>query len=221
VIVTELSRQPPLSEEDEARAHCYALVSRLFYGPPDADFLRGLTAASGDAASSTTETAEADRALNKASSPIGYADAFLALQRAGRFADLESLREEYDDLFIGAGAARVTPYTSGHALPSAPDRHLVALREQLAAWGLARRDSVFEVEDHVSAVCDAMRWLIQAGHLLEEQRIFFDTYVYAGVGAFCEAVAASADTSFYRAAAALTRAFLAIEKESFELHGVE
>ena len=219
--MAELSPQPPLSQEDEARAHCYALVSRLFYGPPDADFLHALTTASRDAPTNVTDTTDADRALNEASSPIGYADAFLALQRAGRSADPDSLREEYDELFIGAGAARVTPYTSGYALPSAPDRHLVALRGQLTTWGLARRASAFEVEDHVSAMCDAMRWLIQAGHSLEEQRTFFDTYVHAGINGFCEAVAVSADTSFYRAAAALTRALLMIERESFEVHGAE
>jgi TorA maturation chaperone TorD len=159
--------------------------------------------------------------LNDASSPIGYADAFLALQRAAHSADLNSLREAYEDLFIGAGAARVTPYTSGYALPAGPDRHLVALREQLAAWGLVRRDSVFEVEDHVSGICDAMRWLIESGHSLEEQRAFFDAYVHPGIGALCEAVAVNTDTPFYRAAAALTRAFLAIERESFELHAAE
>jgi TorA maturation chaperone TorD len=216
--VAELSQQPVLSEEDEARAQCYALVSRLFYGPPDPDFMHSLTTAGPADRSSEANMADADAALCDASAPIGYVDAFRALQRAGRSADPSSLRQEYDELFIGAGAARVTPYTSGYALPNAPDRHLVALRAQLAAWGLARRDSVFEVEDHVSAICDAMRWLIEAGHSLEEQWSFFDAYVYTGIGPFCEAVAARADSLFYRAAAALTRVFLTIEKESFELH---
>jgi TorA maturation chaperone TorD len=163
----------------------------------------------------------ADDTLNDASSPIGYGDAFLALQRAAHSADLPSFREAYDELFIGAGAARVTPYTSGYALPAAPDRHLVALREQLAAWGLVRHDFVFEVEDHVSGICDAMRWLIESGHSLEEQRTFFDGYVHPGIDPMCEAVTVNTDTPFYRAAAALTRAFLAIERESFELHAAE
>ena len=218
--MAEFPQKPAPSEEDEARAHCYALVSRLFYAPPDTDFVRRLTALARDQ-SAVTDATHDDCTVTDASAPVGYADAFLALQRAADSADLNSLRETYEELFIGAGAARVTPYTSAYALTIAPDRHLVALREQLAAWGLVRRDSVFEVEDHVSGICDAMRWLIESGHSLDEQRAFFDAYVRPGIGPLCEAVAINTDTPFYRAAAALTRAFLAIEKEGFELHGAE
>ena len=120
-------------------------------------------------------------------------------------------------MFIGAGKALVTPYMSGYSLPNAPDRHLVSLREQLSAWGLTRRDAVFELEDHVSAICDAMRWLIEGEHPLDVQRAFFENYVYKGVGPFADAVHARAASAFYRAAAALTRAFLVVEKEGFAL----
>ena len=106
-------------------------------------------------------------------------------------------------------------------MPNAPDRHLLALRAHLAAWGLARRDAVFEVEDHVSAVCDVMRWLIEHDRPLEEQLPFFNDFVYTGVGTFCDAIDAAATTSFYRAVAAVARAFLLVEKEAFDLHATE
>ncbi len=217
--MAEAAAQSSLVEEDEARAHCYALISRLFYAPVDDALLHQLSRAGldVDAASVTGNTADPSEAPSAGS----FAQAFLALQSAARSGDLEGLRQQYDDMFIAAGKALVTPYTSGYALPSAPDRHLVALREQLAAWRLARRDSVFEVEDHVSAICDAMRWLIESARSLEEQRAFFDDYVYTGVGPFCAAVADTATTPFYRSAAALARAFLDVEKESFALHAAE
>jgi len=207
-----MSDSPPpltLAEEDLARAHCYALISRLFYAPPDAKLLESI-----GAAGSATEASAPD----ETSTSGAYTEAFIALQRACRAADLAALRQEYDDIFVGAGKALVTPYTSGYSLRNAPDRHLVALREQLSTWGLARRDAVFEVEDHVSGICDAMRWLIVGGHALEVQRAFFEEYVYTGVGPFCDAVDAHASaTSFYRAAAALSRAFLRVEQEGFAL----
>ena len=206
--MSDSPQAPTLAEEDLARAQCYALISRLFYAPPDATLVESLGGAGSASRASSPDEMPA---------PGGFAEALSALQRACRAADLEALRQEYDDIFVGAGKALVSPYTSGYSLPHAPDRHLVSLREQFSAWGLARRDAVFEVEDHVSALCDAMRWLIEGEHPLQVQRAFFEDYVYTGVGPFCDAIDARASTAFYRAAAALTRAFLVVEKEGFAL----
>jgi TorA maturation chaperone TorD len=197
--------------EDRARAECYALISRLFYAPPDRELLRNLSAG---APKATTENAPSETSGS-------YAGAFDALQRAARSADREAVRQEYDDLFVGAGKALITPYTSAYTVPNAPDRHLVALRGQLASWGLGRRDSVFETEDHVSAVCDVMRWLIERDHPLHEQRGFFAAFVYTGVGAFCRSVQSSASASFYRPVARLGHVFLEIENEAFALDVLE
>ena len=209
-----------ISEEDRARADCYALISRLFYGPPDVDLLKALAgepeAAPAGLALEPAGGLELER-IEEDVTPAGYAGAYAALREICAGADLRSVHEEYDELFISAGKALITPYTSGYAYPNAPDRHLVALREQLVGWGLARRDSVFEVEDHVSAICDVMRWLIEHDRPLAVQRAFFDEFVYAGVGTFCDAINANPGTSFYRAVAGLARAFLGVEREAFDM----
>ena len=204
-----------LEEEDRARAECYGLISRLLYAPADADLLRELAGPSQaqpvpDQESQTTDPA-----------PDAYPEALRRLQEAARRADAATLRQEYDDIFIGAGKALVTLYTSAYALPHAPDRHLLTLRERLMAWGLKRRDAVFELEDHVSAVCDVMRWLIERRRPLDDQLAFFNDFVYSGVGPFCAAIETRAHTAFYRCVAAFVRTFIAIEKEAFDLHGVE
>ena len=217
MIVEELDR--PLSEEDKARADCYALVSRLFYAPVDAELLSVLSDApklelsDGESLELVTWEIEADE--------TPYTKAMKTLKEACATAEPGALRQEYDDLFAGAGKALVTPYTSGYADPHAPDRFLVALREHLIAWGLARRDAVFEIEDHVSAVCDVMRWLIERERPLEEQHAFFNDFVYTGVGTFCDAIEARATTPFYKAVAGVARTFLAIEKQAFELHAAQ
>jgi TorA maturation chaperone TorD len=213
------AEKPELEEEDQARAECYALVSRLFYAPPDAELLRQLSAEP-----ELQMQEEDDLQLvtwEKEPSETPYTRAFRLLQEASRNAQIELLRQEYDDLFAGAGKALVTPYTSGYAVPHAPDRYLLALREHLVAWGLARRDQVFEIEDHVSAVCDVMRWLIERERPMEVQLAFFNEFVYTGVGTFCDAIDARAGTPFYRAVAGVARTFLAIEKEAFDLHAAE
>jgi TorA maturation chaperone TorD len=203
--------------EDLARAHCYALISRLFYAPPDANLLNALALEpQRDAPDSAGVIHEADEAL-----PNDYATALHALKEACRTADAAALRQEYDDLFIGAGKALITPYTSGYSVPHAPDRHLLALRERLTAMGLARRESTFELEDHVSAVCDVMRWLIERGHSVDEQLRFFEAYVYTGVRAFCGAIEASNASAFYSAVARFARVFVAVENQAFDLHSAE
>lgn len=209
----------PLPEEDRARADCYALISRLFYGAPDVGLL-GQLAVEPQAPVAET-TGYQLQSLEKEALPNAYVIAFRALQEACREADAPTLRQEYDDLFIGAGKALVSPYTSGYAVPHAPDRHLLALREQLVSRGLTRRDSAFELEDHVSAVCDVMRWLIERQRPIEEQLGFFNEFVSTGLGAFCNAIDERSPPSFYRAVAGLARAFMAIEKEAFDLHTPE
>jgi TorA maturation chaperone TorD len=201
-------------EEDRARADCYALISRLFYAAPDAALLQQLR---GEPAPKTDKP-KLELELEDIDPPSGYPAAVAAFQQACRATEPDAIRQEYDELFVGAGRAVVTPYTSGYAVPNAPDRHLLALREHLAAWGLVRRDAVYEVEDHVSAVCDVMRWLIEHDRPLEVQLRFFDEFVYTGVATFCDAIEASAATSFYRAVAALARAFLTVEKQAFDVH---
>ena len=59
---------------------------------------------------------------------------------------------------------------------------------------------------------------VESNKPLGMQRAFFDDFVYTGVGPFARAVATNASTSFYRAAGALTRAFMEIEREGFALH---
>jgi TorA maturation chaperone TorD len=205
-----------LPEEEQSRADCYTLISCLFYAAPDAGVLASIAGSAGRPVDNNTAAAQATVHVNVAAS--AYAQAFSELRKIARVVDAESVRQEYDDLFVGAGKALITPYTAGYAVPHAPDRHLLELREWLARRRLGRRDGVFELEDHISAVCDVMRWLIEQDCAIEEQREFFDRFVWVGVVAFCTAIQATSSGSFYGAVASLAQAFLAIEKEAFELH---
>lgn len=192
-----------IEAEDRARAHWYALVSRLFHAAPDASLLQGLISTP-------------DEGSDEAASPLAVA--WRGLQTAGKAADPDVLRAEFDDLFVGVGKAPVTPYTASYAASHAPDRHLLALRTRLGECGLARHERVFESEDHISAVCDAMRWLIEQGRPLEEQRAFFIAFVDPAAVPFCSAINRSPVAVFYRAAAELVVAFVAVEKEAFDMH---
>ncbi|MGH8633366.1 MAG: TorD/DmsD family molecular chaperone [Burkholderiales bacterium] len=191
--------------EDAARANLYALIGRLFYGAPDSILLAQLCRAE---AAPTGHNAPLDRAWQSLRDACGSADPAV-------------VKQEHDSLFLGVGKSEVTPYTSHYIPGNSPDRHLVRLRERLEQLRLARRSAAFEVEDHVSGICDVMRILVEDDHPLSEQSLFFKEFVYAGVSPFCAAVALAASAAFYRYVAEFARAFLAVEQQAFEMHEAE
>jgi TorA maturation chaperone TorD len=193
---------PALEPEELARANFYGLISRFFYAPPDSNFLAEINRGG----SSGPEEGENDLVA-----------AWRRLQDSCRTAYPAILRQEYDSVFVGVGKAEITPYLSGYAEPAGPDRYLVRLRDRLGAWGLARKERVFEVEDHISGICDVMRWLIEGQRALAEQHRFFEEFAYPGVVGFCVALQKSPTAVFYKDVATLTASFYELEKAAFEM----
>ena len=188
-----------LSAEDEARANLYGLIARLFYAAPDAQLISQLLA---------SPPIEGEGALG-----AGWRE----MVEACRTAFPAALEAEHTELFVGTGKAPVTPYLSHYVLRHSSDTPLLSLRQQLAAWGIARREDVPEYEDHVSGVCETMRFAIAVQHRsAEEQKNFFERFVYRGAAAFCDAVTASNQARFYALTARFARAFFDIEKVAFE-----
>jgi len=94
-----------LEAEDRARANFYGLISRLFYAPADSHLLAEICG-SGVAGEGGG----------------GLYGAWRGLQEACHSAYPAVVRQEYDNLFVGVGRAAVTPYLSGYAETSSPDR---------------------------------------------------------------------------------------------------
>ena len=199
---------PPVSPEDQARADLYGLLARLFYAPPDANLLSELRLA--------LRPTEEGGPLTAQGESLKSAWAQLVEACAGAFP--ARLEEEHLQLFVGVGKAEVTPYLSAYLVRSESDSPLARLRGQLTGWGLARREQAAEPEDHVSALCETMRWLIvgrKAG--LDVQRRFFLDYLRTGGSRFCSAVSACDNSKFYRYPARLLQAFLDVEEQAFDI----
>jgi TorA maturation chaperone TorD len=199
---------PYVSPEDEARANLYGLLARLFYAPPDANLLSELRLAAPPTEEGDGLTAEGEA--------LKAAWAELVSACAGAFP--ARLEEEHFQLFVGVGKAQVTPYLSAYVERSDGKNPLVRLRGQLAEWGLARREGAVEPEDHVSAICETMRWLIMVQKTpLEAQRAFFEEFLQASGERFCSAVTACDDAKFYRHVARLLHALLELEQKAFDI----
>jgi TorA maturation chaperone TorD len=191
-----------VAPEELARANLYGLIARLFYAPPDQQLISELLRA---------QPIEGDTAL---------AQAWRDMVEGCRNAFPVTLEHEHTELFIGTGKAEVTPYVSHYVVKYSTDNPLVELRQQLAAWGIGRREDVPEYEDHISGVCETMRFIIAVQQKsAEEQRAFFERFVHRGAIAFCDAVSASKNARFYQPVARFARAFFDIEKAAFEMVG--
>ena len=103
-----------------------------------------------------------------------------------------------------------------------PPHTLAVLRDDLTKMGVARRVDRHESEDHVSALCDVMRFLIVGDAdtppaALDLQSGFFSRHIapwYAQLGA---AVIGANQTDFYKHVAHLLREFFAIETAAFDI----
>ena len=77
-----------------------------------------------------------------------------------------------------------------------------------------------EFEDHLGALCETMRVLIQGGpgmpaRGLAVQKTFFEAHIRPWYAACLADIAASPDANFYRIVAGVVDAFLSIEAQAF------
>jgi len=190
-----------LAPEEQARANFYALLSRLFYAPADAELLAALGSA---------DELEADDEI--------IAQRWRELSRAAAGIDPEAVREEYETAFVGTGRAPITLYTSAYSVRYTNEMPLAPLRGELAALGLARRNEAAEPEDHIAALCDAMRHLIvEQERDLDEQRRFFARWIQPIAEPLCDAIEKSEHTSFYKLVGRMAKAFFSLEQSAFEM----
>ena len=199
--MSEADAESGLTPEDEARAAVYGLIARLFYAPPDQDVLGQVLHS---------------KAFEGSKEPVAIA--WREMLEACRSAFPVVLENEHTDLFVGTGKAEVTPYLTHYTIKYATDNPLVELRRQLMSWGMARKENANEPEDHIAGICEAMRLAIAVQHRsVDEQKSFFDSFIYRGGIAFCVAVSASSKADFYRLVARFARAFFELEREAFEM----
>ncbi len=198
---TPMHFAPTLPPEEVARANFYALLARLFYAPPDGPLLSTL-AGSGEL--------DAEGGM--------IAEAWHALTQAAAHETSETAREEYDTAFIGVGKSPVTLYTSAYSMRYTNEVPLAALRAELAKLRIARREQASEPEDHIAALCEVMRLLIEVKKsTLEEQKRFFETWIWPSVEPLCDAIAKSGTTRFYKSVGQFLLALCTIEHSAFEM----
>lgn len=204
-----VSFRPWISPEDHGRANFYALLSRLFADAPDAGLLAAL-------ASSPPLTTDDDG--------MPLAMAWSRLIAASGVVSADAAREEYDTLFVGVGHAPLNLHASHHLTGFMMEQPLADVRATLATLGFARIGAQTMVEDHLAALCEAMRLLIVGGGdiapaAIAVQREFFDAHIAAWFERCCTAITESPLANFYGVVAQFGCQFLLLEQAAFAIEG--
>ncbi|MBA4255702.1 MAG: hypothetical protein C0445_07500 [Polaromonas sp.] len=192
-------------DEEVARAELYGVLATVFYAPPTPEWLESLRVA-----------------VTEAPTPGGFLqEPWQQWVGVARRLDAAQIADEFDALFGGVGKPEVSLYGSYYLSGFLNEKPLAALRGDLAELGLARGENLPETEDHVACVFEVMRYLIAGDDVavanLTQQRRFFAAHVQAWLPQLCDALATHPKADFYAALAELTRAFISVEAQGFDM----
>ena len=192
-------------DEETARSELYGLLALIYYAPPATELIAKLRLAVTEAPAAGAFLEEPWRVL------VGLA----------REMSDNAIQDEYNALFGGVGKPEVYLYASHFLSGFLNEKPLVRLRTELAQLGLARADAMLDTEDHIAYLCEVMRYLI-AGDTgavanLTRQRAFFTSYLQPWVLSLCDDLQQHPKAQFYAALAELTRAFMAVETQGFDM----
>lgn len=189
-----------IDDIDRARSDEYALLASLLLAPPDATSLTQLSDLTGDA----------DTLLGQAHTALG---------RAAGIASADSVRREYNDLFIGVARGELLPYASYYLTGFLNERPLASLRGDMLRLGIERAEGHFDPEDHLGTLCEMMSGFA-GGHFVVsdgEEQDFFERHVEPWAGRFFTDLEGAKSASFYRSVGMVGRLFIDIEKEAFAM----
>ena len=192
--------------EDLARADLYGLIARFFQMPPDQALLDQIAA-----------TADQGDASNDA--PL--AKVWMDVVEVAKNNPAKAWHDEFDLNFISVGKPNVVLNGSFYMAGHLNEKPLVNIRKALAGFGLEAAEEITETEDHISALCEVMRYLIAGDDVevsnLTNQRIFFNEHIRPWYDELCDAIENIPEMHLYHPVAALTREFLAIEGQGFDM----
>lgn len=194
-------------DEETARSELYGLLALVYYAPPATEFVANLRVAATDTPAAGAFLEEPWRAL------VGVARDMTDAQIA----------DEFEALFGGVGKPEVYLYASHYLSGFLNEKPLARLRTELNSLGLARDDAMSETEDHIAYLCEVMRYLIAGDDVavanLTRQQSFFAAHMQPWVIQLCDAVQKHPKARFYAAVAELTRAFMHVEAQGFDMLG--
>jgi TorA maturation chaperone TorD len=194
--------------EELARADLYGLIARLFHQAPDQELLNQISASIPDGQESQADAAPLSLFWN-------------SLVELTKNNPAKAWQEEFDLNFISVGRPNIILNGSFYMAGHLNEKPLVDIRRALETFGLEPAEEMTETEDHISALCEVMRYLIAGDDVeisnLTNQRVFFNAHIRPWYDELCDAIEAVPEMRLYHSVASLTREFLAIESQSIDM----
>ncbi len=192
---------PDVSEEDALRAQLYDLLAVLLRKPPSDEFLKKISALTGD------------------DSDLGRG--ITALSRLAQASSPEKIDREFHRLFIGLGRGELLPYASYYITGFLNEKPLAKLRGDMADLGMVRDAAAYEPEDNIGSLCEMMAGMI-LGRFgdpvpLARQKDFFFTHLASWAEHFFSDLEGAEGSVFYAPVGTVGGAFIQIEKQSFRM----
>lgn len=192
-------------DEETARSELYGLLAIVLYASPAIELIAQIRVAA-------TDTPAAGAFLEE---PWRN---FVGVTRS--MSD-QAIKDEYDALFGGVGKPEVYLYGSHYLSGFLNEKPLARLRTELQSLGLERSEVMSDTEDHFAYLCEVMRYLIAGEDVaianLTRQREFFSTHIQPWVSLMCDDIQNNSKAKFYASLAELTRAFMGIEAQGFDM----
>ena len=194
--------------EDLARADLYGLIARLFHEAPDQELLDQIVSSIPEGQEAQSETAPLARVWQN-------------LVEMAKANPAKAWQDEFDQNFISVGRPIIILNGSFYMAGYLNERPLVEIRRALDAFGLESAEEISETEDHISALCEVMRYLIAGDDVeisnLTNQRVFFNDHIRPWHDDLFDAIDAVSEMRLYHSVASLAREFLAIEGQGFDM----
>ncbi|MEY2622740.1 MAG: hypothetical protein RIT26_2560 [Pseudomonadota bacterium] len=193
-------------DEETARAEMYGLLAMLYLSPPSPEVWQALQVA-----------------VTEAPTPGAFLEEpWRHLVACSRDRTLDVVTREFDDLFGGVGKPDIDLFGSVYQVGFLNERPLAELRADLADMGLqSHPDSATTTEDHIAYLFEVMRFLIAGDDMaichLTGQKTFFGRHLEGWIDSLCSAIEEHPKARFYAALAKLTRAFISVERQAFDL----
>lgn len=186
------------------RANYYYLLSHLLSAPPKSETIEAV------AQLGVPESEATNRFLSSLNS---------LAQAAREEPSIESLDDEYHDLFIGVGRGELVPYGSWYITGMLMDKPLSVLRQDLQALGIERVQNSKEPEDHIAALMDIMGIVIESGddYPFKTQQTLFTRHIKPWARRFFRDLTHARKSNFYTKVGEFGVEFIDFETEYLEM----
>lgn len=205
ILPKEIDQPIPADLLRHTRIDGYSLLAALLNKAPSADLLLQMR-----------------HTQWEAHTPEDLIAALIDLRDTARHTTVQDAEKEFQSLFVGLGQGEVVPYASWYLEGMLMTLPLARLRLALSKYGVVRRPSVHESEDHAGLMCETLVLLAGDRRLsIRDYHRFFNEHISLWMFDLFADLVRAPSAKFYRSVGRLGTCMLAMDQRFLSNSGVE